>query len=183
MTTPALMIVDVQKAIDDPAAGRRGQPEMEDRVAALLAAWRARRLPVIHVRHDSPDPASPCRPGAEGNDFKDVARPEAGEPVIDKRTSSAFIATDLMDALDELMVRRLVVAGAFLEGAVESTVRMAGNLGFEVTVPEDAVASAECIDRMGRHWSAEEVHALSLALIDGSFARVTTADALLEELP
>lgn len=183
MTTPALMIVDMQKAIDDPAAGRRGQPEMEDRIAALLAAWRERRLPVVHVRHDSPDPASPYRPGAEGNDFKDVARPEPGEPVIDKRTSSAFIATDLMDALDELMVRRLVVAGAFLEGAVGSTVRMAGNLGFEVVVPEDAVASLEHVDRDGRRWSAEDVHALSLAVIDGAFAEITTADAILEELP
>jgi len=183
MSTPALLVIDVQKAIDDPVWGRRGQPDMEDRIAELLAAWRARRLPVIHVRHDSTDPASPYRPGTEGNEFKDEVAPLDGEPVVDKRTNSAFIGTDLMDVLDELQVGRLVATGVLLENSVGTTVRMAGNLGFDVVIPEDAVASIDRVDRNDRLWPAEDVHALNLAILDGEYARVTSTREVIETLP
>lgn len=183
MTTQALLIIDVQKAIDDPKWGRRGQPGAEAAIARLLAAWRERRLPVIHIRHDSTDPQSPYRPGTDGNDFKPEAEPRLGEPVVDKRTNNAFIGTDLMDVLDELQVRSLVIAGVLLENSVDATVRMASNLGFEVTIPEDAVASIDRKDRNGKVWSAEDVHALSLAILDGEYARISMTDAIIETLP
>ena len=183
MTTPALVIIDVQKAIDDPKWGRRGQPKAEEAIARLLAAWRERRLPVIHIRHDSTDPGSPYRPGTEGNEFKPEAAPLMGEPVIDKRTNNAFIGTDLMDVLDELQVRNLVIAGVLLENSVDATVRMAGNLGFDVVIPEDAVASIDRRDRHGKQWRAEDVHALTLAVLDGEYARISTTDAIIGTLP
>ena len=183
MSTPALLVIDVQNAIDDPVWGRRGQPDMEERISELLAAWRARRLPVIHVRHDSTNPASPYRPGTSGNEFKAEVAPLPGEPVVDKRTNSAFIGTDLIDLLDELDVRRLVVTGVLLENSVEATVRMAGNLGFEVAIPEDAVASVDRTDRRGRHWPAEDVHALTLAILDQEYAQITDTRSLIEALP
>jgi len=183
MTTQALVIIDVQKAIDDPKWGRRGQPGAETAMARLLAAWRERRLPVIHIRHDSTDPHSPYRPGTEGNEFKPEVAPLMGEPVIDKRTNNAFIGTDLMDVLDELQVRSVVIAGVLLENSVDATVRMAGNLGFDVIIAEDAVASIDRTDRSGRQWRAEEVHALTLAVLDGEYARISTSDAIIETLP
>ncbi|SMH34245.1 cysteine hydrolase family protein [Mesorhizobium australicum] len=183
MSTPALLVIDVQNAIDDPVWGRRGQPEMEDRIADLLEAWRARRLPVIHIRHDSTNLSSPYRPGTAGNDFKAEVAPLPGEPVVDKRTNSAFIGTDLVDVLDELDVRRLVMTGVLLENSVEATARMAGNLGFEVVIPEDAVASVDRTDRRGRHWPAEDVHALTLAILDKEYAQITDTRSLIEALP
>ena len=183
MSTPALVVIDVQKAIDDPKWGRRGQPDMEERIADLLGAWRERRLPVVHVRHDSTDMASPYHPGKAGNDFKAEVAPQPGEPVIDKRTNSAFIGTDLMDLLDELQVSQLVVTGVLLENSVEATVRMAGNLGFDVVIPEDAVASVDRTDRRGRHWPAEDVHALTLAILDTEYARISDTRSIIEALP
>lgn len=183
MSTPALLVIDVQNAIDDPKWGRRGQPEMEERIVELLEAWRSRRLPIVHIRHDSTDLASPYRPGTRGNDFKPEVAPNPGEPVVDKRTNSAFIGTDLMDVLDELQVNELVVAGVLLENSVEATARMAGNLGFNVIIPEDAVASIDRTDRRGRHWPAEEVHALTLAILENEYARISNAKSIIEALP
>ncbi|MCR5857754.1 cysteine hydrolase family protein [Mesorhizobium sp. J428] len=183
MSTPALLVIDVQNAIDDPVWGRRGQPEMEDRIADLLQAWRARHLPVVHIRHDSTNLSSPYRPGSPGNDFKAEVAPLPGEPVVDKRTNSAFIGTDLMDVLDELDVRQLVMTGVLLENSIEATVRMAGNLGFEVVIPEDAVASVDRTDRRGRHWPAEDVHALTLAILENEYAQITDTRSLIEALP
>ena len=86
----ALVVVDVQQAFADAAYwGRRNNPGCEANVAALLAAWRAAQRPVVFVRHDSDEPASPLRPGEPGNAFK----PEIdGEPdlLVAKQVNSAF---------------------------------------------------------------------------------------------
>lgn len=182
-STPALLIIDMQKAIDDPKWGRRGQPQTEDNLQQLLEAWRERRLPVVHIRHDSTDPQSPYRSGTEGNEFKAVVEPQIGEPVVDKRTNNAFIGTDLMDVLDELQIRSLVIGGVLLENSVDATVRMAANLGFEVIIPQDAVASTERTDLQGRLWSAEDVHALTLAVLQGEYAQIKTTETVIGMLP
>ncbi len=183
MSTPALMVIDVQNAIDDPLWGRRSQPEMEERIVDLLEAWRSRRLPIVHIRHDSTDVSSPYRPGTRGNDFKPQVAPQPGEPIVDKRTNSAFIGTDLMDVLDELRVSELVVTGVLLENSVEATARMAGNLGFTLIIPEDAVASVDRTDRRGKHWPAEDVHALTLAILENEYARISDAKTVIGTLP
>ena len=87
----ALLLIDLQKAIDDPSWGERNNPQAEANVARLLGAWRARGMPVYHVRHDSSEPQSTYRPGQPGHDFKPEVAPIPGEVVIAKRTNSAFI--------------------------------------------------------------------------------------------
>ncbi len=49
----ALLVVDVQQAfaIWDAEGRRRNNPEALERIAELLAAFRAAGLPVIHIRH------------------------------------------------------------------------------------------------------------------------------------
>jgi nicotinamidase-related amidase len=96
--SPALLIIDVQNAIDDPRwrqHGGRNHPHAEHHIARLLEAWRERGQPIYHIRHDSQFPDSPYRPGQPGNDFKAEVAPLPGEPVIAKQTNSAFIGTDL----------------------------------------------------------------------------------------
>ena len=91
----ALLLIDVQQGLDDPRWGARNNPDAEQRIADLLAAWRAARRPVIHVQHLSLVPDSPLRADAPGNAFKVEARPLDGEPVFRKHVNSAFIGTDL----------------------------------------------------------------------------------------
>src|SRR6266542_4528286 len=91
----ALIMIDVQKAIDHPSWGRRNNPDAEQNMAALLQAWRATGGSIYHVRHDSTEPNSHYRPGQPGHEFKPAVEPLPGEVVIAKRTNSAFIGTDL----------------------------------------------------------------------------------------
>lgn len=49
----ALLIIDVQKAIDHPSWGKRNNPQAEQNIGRLLAAWRQAEKPIIHVRHIS----------------------------------------------------------------------------------------------------------------------------------
>jgi nicotinamidase-related amidase len=80
----ALLIIDLQKAIDHPSWGRRNNPGAEKNVAALLQAWRASKRPIYHIRHDSTEPSSHYRPGQPGNEFKPEVQPLTGEIVLAK---------------------------------------------------------------------------------------------------
>jgi nicotinamidase-related amidase len=176
-----LLLIDLQKAIDHPSWGVRNNPAAEDTIKRVLRHWRRRDWPVWHVRHDSADPHSPYRPGQPGNDFKPEAAPRAGEPVIAKRTNSAFIGTDLEARLGARGRPALVVVGVCTNNSVEATVRMAGNLGFETFLLSDACFTFGRPDWNGVARTAEEVHAMSLANLDGEYCTVLTADALLAD--
>lgn len=177
---PALILIDLQRAIDDPSWGNdRNHPEMETNVAALLAHWRERGWPIFHIRHASREPNSTYRPGQPGFDFKPEAAPVDGERVIEKHVNSAFIGTTLEAQLRAAGIERLYVAGVITNNSVEATVRMAGNLGFETFVISDATATFGRHDFDGRWRTADEVHAMSLANLSGEYATVvTTREAL-----
>jgi len=178
----ALVVIDVQKAIDHPGWGIRNNPGAERNIAALLEGWRATRRPVYHVRHDSTEPASHYRPGQAGHQFKAEAQPRDGETVVPKRTNSAFIGTGLEAKLRESGQTLLVVAGVITNNSVEATVRMAGNLGFDTFLVEDAAFTFGREDWDGVFRTAEEVHAMSLANLDGEYCTVIRTDAVLEAL-
>ena len=178
----ALIVIDLQKAIDHPSWGERNNPEAERHVAALLQAWRSTNRPIYHIRHDSTEAASHYRPGQPGNDFKPEAQPAAGETVIVKRTNSAFIGTDLESRLRQANHTLLVVVGVITNNSVEATVRMAGNLGFETFLVEDATFTFGRKDWHGRWRTAEEVHAMSLANLDGEYCSVVRTNEILAAL-
>ncbi len=161
--------------------GTRNNPDAERNVAQLLAHWRKRGWPLIHVRHDSSQAKSHYRPGQPLHAFKPQAMPLAGETIVSKTTNSAFIGTGLEARLRQAGHAALVVAGVITNNSVEATVRMAGNLGFDTWLVEDACFTFSRKDWNG-HWrSAEEVHALSLANLDGEYCTVTTTGMVLQE--
>ena len=178
----ALIVIDLQKAIDHPSWGERNNPDAEKHVAALLKAWRSTNRPIYHIRHDSTEAASHYRPGQPGNDFKPEAQPAAGETVIVKRTNSAFIGTDLESRLRQANHTLLVVVGVITNNSVEATVRMAGNLGFETFLVEDATFTFNHKDWHGRWRTADEVHAMSLANLDGEYCSVVRTNEILAAL-
>jgi len=175
----ALIVIDLQKAIDHPSWGERNNPEAEKHVASLLHAWRSTRRPVYHIRHDSTEPDSHYRPGQPGNNFKYEAQPAVGEIVIVKRTNSAFIGTDLESRLRGANHPTLVVTGVITNNSVEASVRMAANLGFKTFLVEDATFTFGRKDWNGTWRTAHEVHAMSLANLDGEYCSVVRTNEIL----
>lgn len=177
-----LLLVDLQLGFDEPRWGRRNNPSLEPRAAALLRAWRAAGRPVVHVKHMSTDPFSPLRPGQSGNDFKPETAPVAGEPVIEKRVNSAFIGTSLEDDLRHAGCRGLVIAGLTTNHCVSTTARMAGNLGFATWVVSDATATFDRVGPDGAAHPAEQIHAIALSDLHGEFATVVDTATVLAAL-
>jgi nicotinamidase-related amidase len=175
----ALLVIDFQKAIDHPSWGVRNNLDAERNVATLLQSWRASERPVYHIRHDSTEPASHYRPGQPGHDFKPEAQPLCGEVVLGKRTNSAFIGTDLESRLRIARQTTLVILGVITNNSVEATVRVAGNLGFNTFLVEDGCFTFARKDWDGRLRTAAEVHAMSLANLDGEYCTVTRTSEVL----
>jgi nicotinamidase-related amidase len=175
----ALVLIDLQKAIDDPSWGVRNNLQAETNIGRLLHAWRSKHMPVIHVRHASRNPGSTYRDGQVGAEFKEVARPFPGEDVVTKHVCTAFIGTDLEARLRGFGCGSVVICGVITNNSVESTARVAGDLGFRTIVVSDATFTFGRRDFLGNARTAEDVHAMSLANLDGEYARIFTTEQVL----
>jgi nicotinamidase-related amidase len=175
----ALVIIDVQEGIDDPANGRRNNPDAELNISRLLAAWRRTNRPIVHVQHLSREPDSPLRPGQPGVEIKDMVRPREDERVIQKHVNNAFIGTDLEESLRTQSIGTVVIAGLTTDHCVSTTARMAGDLGFLTYVVSDATATFGRAGPGGVLYSADDVHGVSLASLQREFATVVDTESLL----
>jgi nicotinamidase-related amidase len=177
----ALIVVDVQRAFDqwEAAGKRRNNPHAVARIVDLLEAFRATAKPIFHIRHLGTRPKSSFLPDGSGYPVKDEARERAGEPVIVKRVNSAFIGTYLEARLRAAEITALVICGATTNHCVETTTRMAGNLGFDTSLVRDATWTFDRIGPDGDAHAAEDIHAMTLSNLNGEFARiVSAADAI-----
>lgn len=182
MSRPALIVVDVQRAFENPAWGPRNNPRAEQRIAEALAGWRRRGVPVIHVRHRSTAPDGLFVPGTPAFDFLPEADPRDGEPVITKEVNSAFIGTDLEERLRDRGVEAVAVAGLTTDHCCSTTARMAANLGFETWVLADAMATFDRRGPDGELLPADLMHRTALASLHGEFADVLDTHEALARL-
>jgi len=160
----------------------RNNPDAEDRLAHLLSAWRAAGQPVVLVRHISRSPASVFAPGQRGVEFQERFLPLAHEHVVEKNVPDAFVNTGLERWLHARSAQRVVIAGVSTNNSVEASARTAGNLGFDTVVVADACFTFEKTDFGGTLRSAEEVHLMALANLDGEYARVLDSGTVLQSL-
>ncbi|KFF57964.1 isochorismatase, partial [Cryobacterium sp. MLB-32] len=136
----ALLVIDVQEGFNDATFwGQTSNPDCERNIEALLAEWREHDLPIIVVRHDSQSPQSPLHPDQAGNRLMSFVSDVTVDLVVTKHVNSAFYGEPgLHEWLQEHDVNRLVICGIQTNMCVETTARMAGNLGYDVTIPLDA---------------------------------------------
>ncbi|WP_409525889.1 cysteine hydrolase family protein [Nitrincola sp. MINF-07-Sa-05] len=179
MDTTALIIIDMQQGMSTPEAGERNNPDAEQTIAKLLQSWRDRSAPVVHVRHISRTPGSPFWPGQSGVEFQPALAPLDTEHVVEKNVPDAFTHSGLERWLRVRNINSLVIVGVSTNNSVESTARSAGNLGFDVIVVSDACFAFAQTDFEGLERTAAEVHAMSLANLQGEYATVIDAEALL----
>ena len=179
----ALVVIDIQQFyFEGGLVPLTGSVEAAAQARKVLDAFRAKRLPVFHVRHV---PQSVAIVDGEPADPQYRIRPEvqpaAGEPVISKRFANSFRETDLLERLRQRGVTRLVLVGMQTHMCVEAASRAATDLGFDVVVVHDACATRP-LEFGGRTVAAGLVHAAALAAIKGTYGRVISVDELVREL-
>lgn len=181
-TAPALIIIDMQQGMSRPEAGPRNNPQAEANIAQLLHAWRQAGAPLVHVRHISRTPGSPFWPGQPGVEFQPALAPLASEHVMEKNVPDAFAHSGLERWLRVRGIEQLLIVGVSTNNSVEATARSAGNLGFRTLVAADACFAFDKADYAGTPRSADEVHAMALANLDGEYAHIVQSADMLRQL-
>lgn len=181
--TTALLLVDIQNDYFPGGAMEVvGATEATIQAAKLLAAFRAKSLPVVHVRHIAARPgATFFLPGTSGAEIHPSVRPEADEPVFQKHFPNSFRETRLLEHLHGAGISRLVVAGMMTHMCIDTTVRAAVDLGFACSLAHDACATRS-LSFNGVQLPAETVQVAYLAALDGLFAKVLSAGELCADL-
>ena len=176
----ALLVIDVQQGFADAEYwGPRNNPECENNIGALIEAWRAADRPLVFVRHDSTDPASPLHPSSPGNALQDVISGESDLLVTKSVNSSFHGAPDLHAWLQQEGIRELVICGITTNHCCETTARLAGNLGYRVLFALDATHTFDRLSPEGELISAETMSQITAANLHGEFATVTTTKELI----
>ncbi|REC49451.1 cysteine hydrolase family protein [Chryseobacterium pennipullorum] len=181
---PALLLIDIQKGFldEDYWGGHRNNKEAEAISGKILQRWRELDLPVFHIRHSSADLTSRLHESNPGFEFNEHVLPQNNECIFTKKVNSAFIGTDLKEKLDLQNIDTLVVLGITTNHCVSTTVRMAGNFGYETYVVSDATAAFDSVGIHGEKYQAELVHLMALANLNNEFATILDAEKLLKIL-
>lgn len=176
----ALLVIDIQ---NDYFPG--GKMELAGSLAAAKNAsqiqqhFRNQGLPIIHVQHIAIKPnATFFLPDTKGAEIHESVKPVGEEVTITKHFPNAFRETELRATLEKLQITDLTVIGMMTHMCIDTSVRAASDLGFNVTLVGDACATKN-LTFEGREVAAENVHAAYLAAIDGSFATVVKTENFL----
>lgn len=180
MASRALLIVDIQ---NDYFPGGKwplsGQTEAAEAAAAVLAVFRSRGEPVIHIRHEILRPNAPFFvPGTPGAAIHPRVAPQGDEPVIVKNFANAFRETGLKALLADKGMTDLVILGSMTQNCIDSTARAAADLGYGVTVIRDACATLD-LTFDGTDVPAAQVQAAYMAALAFGFGKVMTAEAFI----
>jgi ureidoacrylate peracid hydrolase len=155
-------------------------------VARLLSQARQLKIPIVHIytawNADHSDRAVPMLipeareakfliEGSWGAEIVKELTPIEGEHKILKKSYGAFFQTPLDRLLRNLQIRTVIICGIMTNVCVETTIREAVALGYEVILSSDATATVN-----------EEWHQFSLKTIELFFGKVTSTDAIIKEM-
>ena len=172
--TTALLLVDVQKGVNEVKyyggpSGKRNNHSAEENMRCLLTEWRRLGKCVAFTRHNSREINSPLKLDLETGNQIEGLEINGSDIVVEKDVNSGFIGTSLELELRRRGINRLVVMGFYTNYCIETTVRMAGNLGFDTYLVHDACAAVNTLGHDGEYYAPDLVHNMSIASLHGEF--------------
>jgi nicotinamidase-related amidase len=188
----ALLVIDVQESFRQRESWQAASdPDVAVQVAELVDFARAQGHLVVWVLHSEPGTGTVFDPANGHVRYIAPLAPAAGEPQLTKTSHNAFTTTNLQQILTERGIRSLITCGIRTEQCVETTTRLASDLGYRVTFVADATATepiphpdapagrplAEVLADPGTLLPADIITRTRYALA-GRFATVTTVKEL-----
>ncbi|MBS1695162.1 MAG: cysteine hydrolase [Actinobacteria bacterium] len=206
----ALLVIDMQYHDASPDQGmnlaverlapgsldyfnKRVEASVIPEIAALLAVFRSRAMPVVYLTvgsHDRQLRDMPSRIRAFVRDMEERSgvadvfwsgnpafairseiAPLPSELVINKTTWGAFTSSPIDALLRDRGIRNLVIAGVSSSACVETTARQAGDLGYACALVDAAMADYD-----------EESHMAVLRAFHFNYGRVVLDAAELESV-
>ncbi len=178
----ALVLIDIQN--DYFKGGQCELHKSEEAVengSSVLEYFRNKGLSIFHIKHFSTKKNSSIlikdSPGAK---IHKLVSPKENEKVIIKSFPNSFRDTNLQEGLLEQEITDLVVAGMMSQHCVDTTVRAAFDLGYNITLLHDACATRDLeFDNM--KIPAGQVHAAFMASLGRGFSKVIPTSEFLSK--
>jgi len=165
---PALLLVDFQGDHLATLPPHFAADVPVNRASALLAACRARQVPVIHIWttvHRNNDRRLPhwkktnrwhCVAGTAGHEPPTQLQPLKNEITVHKSGFNGFASGTLDTALQKIKCDTVILAGVHLHVCVRTAAVESLERGLRVFIAEDAVASNDPVHAAAtRRWLAE----------------------------
>ena len=158
----ALLVIDVQNDIVAGMGTPERQPAIDRALDVIVVRLRelqekARQagIPVIMVQHDG-GPGDELEKGTAGWEIREELALKPGDVLVEKRSCDSFHGTDLQAVLDQQNISHLIIGGCQTQYCVDTTVRRAVSLGYDVTLIGDAhttgdTASLQFADIVAHH--------------------------------
>ena len=133
----ALLIIDMQTGLYDGPEKPYARERLLEIINQLIQRARNANAPIFVARHTGPQ-GSPIAAGSplwqlwHGLDVD-----ESRDHLFNKTRPSCFLGTALAQQLNAAQVNELVVVGMKTQFCVDTTCRVAVELGFSVVLPED----------------------------------------------
>jgi nicotinamidase-related amidase len=169
----ALLLIDIQ---NDYFPG--GNMELEGSLQAslrareILAFFRKKSLPVVHIQHVATRPGAIFfLPDTEGVKIHPNVEPLPGEVIFQKNYPNSFRGTPLLEHLRDNKVDHVVVCGMMTHMCVDATVRAAFDYNLNVTVVQDACAT-RTLTFQDQTIPAAQIQAAFLSALSFLYARI-----------
>jgi len=175
----ALLIIDIQNDYFPGGKCPLATPNlMLENANRLIHDAEKKAYPVFCIQHLSANSGSFFLPGTEGAALHPDMNTQACQ-VIEKHYPNSFRETTLYQELQQKHATHLIIAGAMTHMCIDSTVRAAYDLGYRITLAEDACSTKELTFR-GDRISAPTVQTAYLAALNGLFCDVVSTNAIIE---
>jgi len=145
----ALLIIDVQNAILEGCGMPDRQPYIDaalndtvERLRIIKERARNAGAPVIIVQHQGEE-GHRLSAGTHGWALRKEIAAIDGDIVVHKKSCDAFFESDLDEKLREQSVSHIVVGGCMTQFCIDTTVRRAVSLGYNVTLIADGHSTAD----------------------------------------
>lgn len=185
----ALIVIDVQRGLFDPEPRPADADTVIAKINDLTSKARTSEVPVIFVQHEKRD--SFLEFGSPGWALEQQLSVVLGDHRIRKTTPDSFQNTKLGEVLLTLKVSHLIVCGYATEFCVDTTIRRAAALGYEVTIAANAHTTHDKAhmgaDKIREHHNTTlpaitsfgpKIHAVNSDKIDFSGVRYETTKLL-----
>ncbi len=141
----------------------------------ILSAARKVKAKVIFIQHMG-GTGDPDEPGTKGWEIHPSIKPQNNEVVLQKTTPDSFFKTELDVVLKSMNVQTLIVLGLQTEYCIDTTVRRAYTLGYNVLLVKDCHST----------WNSEDLSASQIIrhhnnVLGGYFAKLVTTNEILEK--
>ena len=138
----ALLVVDMQQGLFSSEQSRYRSASVVANINLLIDFCHQESIPVVFIQHDGPID-DVLEPQTDGWQLLPQLHRHANDHLIRKSACDAFYRTGLQPLLHSLGVSRLMISGCATDFCVDTTLRAAASLDYQIIAVQDAHTTAD----------------------------------------